>query len=63
MSELTTFNMKIPKSDKERIRQRANAMGVSQVQYMLLCERKAGKALIRQFAIREDAGSYQVEGE
>ena len=60
MSDLTTFNMKIPKSDKERIRQRANAMGVSQVQYMLLCERKAGKALVRQFSVNDDSS---VEGE
>lgn len=60
MSDLTTFNMKIPKSDKERIRQRANAMGVSQVQYMLLCERKAGKSLVSQFSVNDDSS---VEGE
>ena len=51
---------RVAESDKERIRQRAESMGMTMTAYMIACERKAGKSLVSQFSVNDDSS---VEGE
>lgn len=55
------ISLRMTEEDKNRVRHRANSMGLTVTRYMLLCERKFGGSLVRQFAVDGDGGSYQVE--